>query len=202
MSNKPNAITAVRHFEESSEVFSRAMQVLPPIIAEAADVCCEALLNGRKILTCGNGGSAGDAMHLSSELVNRFAMERPGLPAVALTTDTFVLTSIANDYDYERVFARQVQALGQEGDVLFAISTSGQSANVIAAVRTAIERDMKVIALSGKDGGKFNEVLRAGIDVEVRAPSDVTARIQEVHLVTLHSLCDAIDQTLFGPGSD
>ncbi len=196
--NQTAAIKALSHFEESVSVFHQAMQILPPVIAEAADLCHKALLNGKKILTCGNGGSSGDAMHLSSELVNRFHMERPGLPAISLTTDNFILTSIANDYDYERVFSRQIQALGQEGDILFAISTSGRSKNVIAAAKTAIERDMQVIALSGKDGGLFNEVLRPGTDVEIRAPSDATARIQEVHLVTIHAICDSIDEALFG----
>ncbi|HBR99271.1 MAG TPA: phosphoheptose isomerase [Gammaproteobacteria bacterium] len=191
---------AENHFQSSAAVFASASKLLPPAIAAATQLCCDALLNGKKILTCGNGGSSGDAMHLSSELVNRYKMERPGLPAIALTTDNFILTSIANDYDYERVFARQVQALGQEGDILFAISTSGQSANIVRAVQTAIERDMTVIALSGRDGGQFPDQLRAGVDVEVRAPSDVTARIQEVHLVCIHAICDAIDETLFGGG--
>ncbi len=200
MNNPTNALNALRHFEESAAVFEKSMQILPPSISDAAGMCCEALLSGKKILTCGNGGSSGDAMHLSSELVNRFNMERPGLPAIALTTDNFILTSVANDYDYKRVFSRQIQALGQEGDILVAISTSGQSANIIAAVDAAIEREMKIIALSGKDGGKFNDRLRPGIDMEIRAPSDVTARIQEVHLVCIHALCDVIDNTLFGPG--
>jgi D-sedoheptulose 7-phosphate isomerase len=199
MSKQKAAEITLKHFEQSIRTFERAAQNLPSTVAQAATICCEALLNGKKILTCGNGGSSGDAMHLSSELVNRFSMERPGLPAIALTTDCFILTSIANDYDYKRVFARQVQALGQEGDVLVAISTSGQSANVIAAANTAIERGMRVVALSGKEGGLFPETLRDNLDIEVRAPSDITARIQEVHLVCIHSICDAIDQTLFGP---
>ncbi len=198
MTNQAPAINALRHFEESSRVFETAMQILPPSIATATEICCTALLGGNKILTCGNGGSSGDAMHLSSELVNRYRMERPGLPSVALTTDSFILTSIANDYDYERVFSRQVQALGQAGDILVAFSTSGQSPNVISAVKSAIERDMKVIAISGKDGGQFSSVLRQGVDVEIRAPSDVTARIQEVHLVCIHAICDSIDESLFG----
>lgn len=192
------AQNSLRHFEESLAVFDNAMKILPPAISEATEICCNALLDGKKILTCGNGGSAGDAMHLSSELVNRFQMERPGLPAIALTTDAFILTSIANDYDYERVFSRQVQALGNDGDILVAFSTSGQSKNVITACRTAIERNLTVVALSGKDGGQFNKTLRDGIDVEIRAPSDITARIQEVHLVCIHAICDSIDKRLFG----
>ncbi len=198
MTKHAAAQNTLSHFEESASVFEYAMKILPQVVADATDICCTALLDGKKILSCGNGGSAGDAMHLSSELVNRFKMERPGLPAIALTADSFVMTSIANDYDYERVFARQVQALGQDGDVLIAFSTSGQSTNVIAAVKTAIERGLTVIALSGKDGGLFNDALREGIDVEIRAPSDETARIQEVHLVCIHAICDSIDQTLFG----
>lgn len=200
MTEQLSASIARRHFEESTAVFKKAVQSLPAAIADATDICCQALLAGKKILTCGNGGSAGDAMHLASELVNRYRMERPGLPAIALTTDSFVLTSIANDYDYERVFTRQIQALGQDGDVLVAISTSGRSSNVISAVQTAIEREMRVIALSGKDGGHFDRVLRPALDVEIRAPSDVTARIQEVHLVCIHAICDSIDETLFNPG--
>ncbi len=196
--SQTSGLISLNHFEQSISVLEQAVQVLPPVIAEAADKCSNALLNGNKILTCGNGGSSGDAMHLSSELVNRFDMERPGLPAIALTTDNFILTSIANDYDYERVFSRQIQALGQEGDVLVAISTSGKSKNIIAAVQTAIERGLTVIALSGKDGGLFNQVLRDQEDIEIRAPSQITARIQEVHLIAIHSLCDSIDNTLFG----
>lgn len=198
MTKQAAAQNALSHFEESAQVFENAMKILPQVVAEATHICSSALLEGKKILACGNGGSAGDAMHLSSELVNRFKMERPGLPAIALTADSFVMTSIANDYDYERIFARQIQALGQSGDILIAFSTSGQSANVIAAAKTAIERGMVVIALSGKDGGQFNDVLRDGVDVEIRAPSDETARIQEVHLVCIHAICDSIDNALFG----
>ncbi len=195
--NHTSALKSIDHFEHSISVMEQAVQVLPPVIADATDICYRALVNGKKILTCGNGGSSGDAMHLSSELVNRFDMERPGLPAIALTTDNFILTSIANDYDYERVFSRQIQALGQEGDVLVAISTSGKSKNIIAAVKTAIDRGLYIIALSGRDGGLFNQVLRDD-DIEIRAPSQTTARIQEVHLVTIHALCDSIDHALFG----
>src|SRR5690606_38302189 len=149
-----------------------------------------------KILTCGNGGSAADAQHFSSELLNRFEMERPGLPAVALTTDSSTLTSIANDYHYNDIFAKQVRALGQASDVLLAISTSGNSANVVAAVEAAHERDMHVVALTGRDGGQIAPVMDEG-DVEIRVPAAVTARIQEVHLLVIHCLCDLIDQYLF-----
>ncbi len=150
-----------------------------------------------KILSCGNGGSAGDAQHFSSELLNRFERERPGLPAIALTTDSSTLTSIANDYAYEDIFAKQVRALGRSGDILLAISTSGNSENVNRAIAAAHERSMQVVALSGRDGGRMAEILVAG-DVEIRVPADRTARIQEVHLVIIHCLCDLIDESLFG----
>ena len=149
------------------------------------------------MLSCGNGGSAGDAQHFSSEMVNRFERERPGLPAVALTTDSSTLTSIANDYDYSRVFARQIEALGQPNDLLLAISTSGHSSNIKAAIEAAHEREMGVVALTGRDGGDAAKLLRPG-DVELRVPSDSTARIQEVHLLVIHCLCDLVDLQLLG----
>jgi D-sedoheptulose 7-phosphate isomerase len=173
------------------------MDMLPDDIVRASRLMVESLQNEGKILSCGNGGSAGDAQHFSSELLNRFEMERPGLPAMALTTDSSTLTSIANDYSYEEVFSKQVRALGHAGDVLLAISTSGNSGNVIAAIRAAHERDMRVVALTGRDGGDMAELYLPG-DVELRVPADVTARIQEVHLVLIHCLCDLIDQSLFG----
>jgi D-sedoheptulose 7-phosphate isomerase len=155
------------------------------------------LLNNGKILSCGNGGSAGDAQHFSAELLNRFEKERPGLPAMALTTDSSTLTAIANDYSYEEIFSKQVSALGQPGDVLLAISTSGNSANVAAAMKAAQEREMLSVVLSGNDGGTM-AVLLGDQDVEIRVPSRRTARIQEVHLVVIHCLCDFIDTQLFG----
>jgi len=157
----------------------------------------QSLQNDGKILSCGNGGSAGDAQHFSSELLNRFERERPGLPAVALTTDSSTLTSIANDYAYEDIFAKQIRALGRGGDVLLAISTSGNSENVNRAIAAAHERSMQVVALSGRDGGQMAEILSAG-DVEIRVPAERTARIQEVHLVVIHCLFDLIDESLFG----
>lgn len=168
-------------------------------ILEAARLCAERLQGGAKILSCGNGGSAGDAQHFSSELLNRFERERRPLAAVALTTDSSTVTSIANDYDYSQVFSKQVQALGREGDLLLAISTSGNSANVIKAMEAAHAAGMNIIAMTGRDGGKMAPLLRAG-DVELRAAHDVTARIQEVHLLFLHCLCDALDEILFGDG--
>ena len=157
----------------------------------------ECLLANRKILSCGNGGSAADAQHFSSELLNRFERERPGLPAIALTTDSSTLTSIANDYSYEEIFSKQVRALGQPGDILLAISTSGNSPNIVQAIGAASERDMCVIALTGRDGGKMAGNYRQG-DVEIRVNAESTARIQEVHLLLIHCLCDLIDQQLFG----
>jgi len=156
-----------------------------------------ALTSGNKILACGNGGSAADAQHFAAELVGRFERERPGLAAIALTTDSSIVTAIGNDYGYNIVFARQVEALGQPGDILLAISTSGNSANVIAAIEAARQREMTVIALTGKGGGRIGDMLDE-FDIHLCVPSDRTARIQEVHLLTLHCLCDGIDEALLG----
>jgi D-sedoheptulose 7-phosphate isomerase len=185
------------HFSESIEVKEAAAVALPGRIAAAGHLMGQALQNDGKILSCGNGGSAGDAQHFSSELLNRFERERPGLPGIALTTDSSTLTSIANDYAYEDIFAKQVRALGRQGDVLLAISTSGNSENVNRAIAAAHERQMLVIALSGKDGGSMANLLDTN-DVEIRVPAERTARIQEVHLVAIHCLCDLIDEHLFG----
>ncbi len=184
-------------FAESLATKQAAASVLVPAIAAAGQLCADILQNGGKILSCGNGGSAGDAQHFSSELLNRYERERPGLAAVALSTDTSTVTAIANDYAYEQVFAKQVLALGRPGDGLLAITTSGNSPNVIAAVHAAHERGLRVVALTGRDGGKLAPVLRPG-DVEIRVPSARTARVQEVHLLAIHCLCDAIDTLLFG----
>lgn len=184
------------HFSHSLAVKSRALQELPPVIEAASKAMASCLLEGGKILTCGNGGSAGDAQHFASELINRYERERPGLPAIALTTDTFVLTSIANDYAYSEVFAKQVRALGQGGDMLLAISTSGNSGNVLHAVEAAQTQDMKVVALSGRDGGRLSGLLNPAA-IEIRVHADSTARIQEVHLLVIHCLCDLIDHQLF-----
>jgi D-sedoheptulose 7-phosphate isomerase len=179
------------HFAESIAV-KQASVALVPAIAEAASLIVATLRAGGKVLSCGNGGSAADAQHFSSELLGRFEAERASLPAVALTTDTSTLTAIANDYSYEQVFARQVSALGQDGDLLLAISTSGNSGNVIAAVRVAHQKGMRVVALTGRKGGKMPAELAAG-DIELRVPSDRTARIQEVHLLMIHGLCDVVE---------
>jgi D-sedoheptulose 7-phosphate isomerase len=184
-----------RNFEASIKVKQSAMTELAPRIALAADTLDVALRAGGKILSCGNGGSAGDSQHFSSEMLNRFELERPGLPAIALTTDTSTLTSIANDYDYSQVFSRQVFALGNSGDVLLAISTSGNSANILAAVAAAHDMDMRVIALTGSGGGRTRDLLTTR-DVEICVPAESTARIQEVHLLVIHCLCDLVDQNI------
>jgi D-sedoheptulose 7-phosphate isomerase len=186
-----------QQFKDSIETKQQAVDVLTQPIAAAAEALCTLLKNGGKVMSCGNGGSAADAQHFSSELLNRFEMERPGLPAIALTTDSSTLTSIANDYAYNEIFAKQVRALGREGDVLLAISTSGNSANVAHAIRAAQERNIVVIALTGRNGGEIAELLTAN-DIEIRVPADSTARIQEVHLLIIHCLCDLIDHKLFG----
>lgn len=184
-------------FQASIDTKQQALQALPGAIEQASLLMVNALLSDNKILSCGNGGSAGDAQHFSSEMLNRFERERPSLPALALTTDSSTITSIANDYSYEEVFSKQVRALGQQGDILLAISTSGNSANVVQAIHAAHDRNMKVIALTGREGGCMAPLLQPD-DVEIRVPSSVTARIQEVHLLVIHCLCDLIDRQLFG----
>lgn len=184
------------NFTESIQTKIAAGEVLPEAIWRASQMMVEALIRGNKILSCGNGGSAGDAQHFSSEMLNRYERERPSLPAMALTTDSSTLTSIANDYSYDEVFSKQVRALGQAGDILFAISTSGNSRNVINAMEAALSRDMTIVALTGKDGGEMAGLLGDN-DVEIRVPSSRTARIQEVHLLVIHNLCECIDDSLF-----
>ncbi len=186
-----------RQFEDSAQTKLDAAEALASPIAGAIEVMTGSLLSNGKILACGNGGSAADAQHFAAELVNRFEIERPPLASIALTTDTSILTSIANDYDYVQVFSKQVRALGQPGDILLAISTSGNSPNVIEAIEAAHEREMKVVALTGKGGGRIAEHLGAA-DVHICVPAERTARIQEVHLLTLHCLCDGIDCLLLG----
>lgn len=185
------------HFSASIQTKQEAMKKLPPIIELAGEKLVSCLLDDGKILTCGNGGSAADAQHFSSEMLNRFERERPGLPAIALTTDTSTITSIANDYQFEDIFAKQVRALGQPRDVLICYTTSGNSANILNAVAAAHDRAMSVIAISGKDGGALANLLHDA-DIEIRAPSKSTARIQETHLLITHCLCDMIDHRLFG----
>jgi D-sedoheptulose 7-phosphate isomerase len=185
------------HFHESAETKIQSATVLAPHIAQAIEMMFLALSNGNKILVCGNGGSAADSQHFAAELVGRFERERFPLPAMALTTDTSILTAVANDYSYREIFSKQVQAFGQAGDILMAFSTSGNSANVMAAIEAALEREMRVVALTGKGGGAIGKML-TDADVHICVPADRTARIQEVHLVTIHAICDGIDVALFG----
>ena len=185
------------HFGDSARLKMETMDLLAEPIARAAEMMSQSLLSDGKILACGNGGSAADAQHFSSELINRFEMERPGLAAVALTTDSSILTSIANDYEFSQIFSKQVTALGHVGDVLLAISTSGNSRNVVGAIRAAHARDMVVVALTGGSGGQVGELLRDG-DIHICVPATSTARIQEVHLLTIHCLCDGIDCLILG----
>jgi D-sedoheptulose 7-phosphate isomerase len=185
------------HFAESAELKLAAVDALAPLVARAAELMTECLLNDGKLLACGNGGSAADAQHFAAEMVGRFERERPELPAIALTTDTSILTAVANDYDFAQVFAKQVRALGRAGDVLLAISTSGNSGNVVAAIAAAHDREMRIVALTGKGGGRIGELL-APEDVHICVPHSTTTRIQEVHLLTIHCLCDAIDSSLLG----
>ncbi|MBF8179369.1 MAG: phosphoheptose isomerase [Burkholderiaceae bacterium] len=185
------------HFHESAELKIQSASALARPIEQAVELMFGALSNGNKILACGNGGSAADCQHFSAQLVGRFERERLPLPVMALTTDTSILTAIGNDYSYQEIFSKQVQAYGQPGDVLLALSTSGNSANVNAAIEAALERDMRVVALTGKSGGTTAKLL-TDADVHICVPHDRTARIQEVHLLTIHCLCDGIDVALFG----
>jgi len=184
-------------FNDSIATKQAALKVLVPPIVAGAKLMADSLKKDGKVMSCGNGGSAADSQHFSAELLNRFERERPGLAGIALTTDTSTLTSISNDYEYNEIFSKQVRALGKAGDVLLAISTSGNSPNVMRAIDAAHEKGIHVVALTGRDGGKMAPQLKAG-DVEIRVPAKVTARIQEVHLLALHCLCDLIDQQLFG----
>ena len=186
-----------QHFIDSADLKYQSAQALSKLVASGVQALLACVTGGGKVLACGNGGSAADAQHFAAEFVGRYERERPGLAAIALTTDSSILTALANDYDFSQVYARQVRALGQAGDLLLAISTSGNSANVLAAIDAAHERDMVVLALSGKGGGKMAQALRE-TDVHVCVPHERTARIQEVHLLVLHCLCDGVDFQLLG----
>jgi phosphoheptose isomerase len=190
-------IERIKHiFSDSIQTKISAIDILLPSIALASEKLLQCLLDGHKIISCGNGGSACDAMRFSSEMLNRFKHERPGLPALTLTADIATITSIANDGNYNEVFARQLRALGQPGDILLAISTSGNSANILTTIKAAQDRNIQTIALTGHDGGKIAFALQEN-DIEIRVPSYDIARIQETHLVILHCLCDVIDHSLF-----
>ena len=184
-------------FQQSIQCHMDSEKILMPKIVEAINLMVATLMNGGKILSCGNGGSAADAQHFAAELVGRFEIERQELAAVALSTDTSILTAVGNDYDFSQVFAKQVRALGNVGDVLLAISTSGNSANVLQAIKAAHDSDMNVVALTGKGGGEIANKLKES-DINICVPHDRTARIQEIHLLTLHCLCDGIDAKLLG----
>lgn len=186
-----------QQFADSAQTKLDASEMLAAPIAEAAEAMVGSLLGNGKILACGNGGSAADAQHFAAELVGRFEMERQGLAAIALTTDSSIMTAVANDYGYNTVFERQVRALGHPGDVLLAISTSGNSPSIVEAITAAHDNEMRVVALTGKGGGQIGELLR-DTDIHICVPSDRTARIQEVHLLTIHCLCDGIDCLLLG----
>lgn len=186
-----------QHFEDSAQTKLDAAHALAAPLAAAIEILTNALLIGGRILACGNGGSAADAQHFAAELVGRFEAERQELAAIALSTDSSILTAVGNDYGFEQIFSRQVRALGQAGDVLLAISTSGNSANVIAAIHAAHEQGMQVVALTGKGGGEINEIL-SDKDLHLCVPAERTARIQETHLVIIHCLCDGIDALLLG----
>ncbi len=185
-----------KHFFDSIETKQKAAETMSEDIVRAINLMHQALSSEKKILACGNGGSAADAQHFAAELVGRFERERRELPAIALSTDSSILTAIANDYSYEVIFSKQVRALGQAGDVLLGISTSGNSANVIAAIEAAHLKGMSVIAFTGKDGGKIKNILKNS-DVHLCVPADRTARIQETHLLLLHCLCDGVDHLMF-----
>ncbi len=185
-----------QQFEESIQTKILAIESIAESILAAGDMMVGSLLNNGKILSCGNGGSAGDAQHFAAEMLNRFETERPSLPAIALSTDTSTITAIANDYSYEEIFSKQVKGLARPGDVLLAISTSGHSKNIIEAITAAQQRECQIVALTGRDGGVIAALLNEQ-SVEIRVPAQSTARIQETHLLIIHCLCDYIDHKLF-----
>ncbi|MFI4955202.1 MAG: phosphoheptose isomerase [Gammaproteobacteria bacterium] len=187
-------------FTENMQTHIASAEVLPPVIEQASRAIVACLLEGHKILCCGNGGSAGDALHFASEMLNRFERERPSLPALALNSDINTITAIANDYSFNEIYAKQIRGLGQTGDILLAISTSGNSENIVQAALAAQQLNMRVIALTGKNGGTISEILQAN-DLELRVPAERTCRIQEMHLLIIHCLCDLIDEQLFGTGA-
>ena len=186
-----------QHFEEGIELRRRMAETMPAEIAKAGTALANALKSGKKVLACGNGGSAADSQHFAAEIVGRFERERPGMPAIALTVDTSAITAIANDYDFDRVFSKQVEALGQPGDVLLGISTSGNSKNVVEAMKAAHAKGMVVIALTGRDGGAMGKMLRDG-DHHLNVAHPRTMRVQEIHLLAIHCLCEVVDNVIYG----
>lgn len=186
----------IQNFNQSIEAKQKALSALENPVIRAVNILTNAFKSGNKLLICGNGGSAADSQHFAAEFTGRYEMERTSLPAIALTTDTSALTAIGNDYSFEVIFSKQVEALGKANDVLFAISTSGNSGNVIKAIEVAKEKNMTIIALTGKDGGKIEKILSQN-DVNICAPANRTARIQEIHLLVLHTICDAVDNMMF-----
>jgi D-sedoheptulose 7-phosphate isomerase len=192
-----HAANLKKHFEEGIELRQRMALTMPAELARAGEALALALKNGNKVLACGNGGSAADAQHFAAEMVGRFERERAGLPGIALTTDTSALTAIANDYDFDRVFSRQVEALGRAGDFLLAISTSGNSKNVIEAIKAAQARNLAVIALTGRDGGAMGKMLLPR-DFHLNVAHPRTMRVQEIHLLAIHCLCEVVDNVIFG----
>lgn len=185
------------YFYDSIDTKAKSVELLSEKIETAALLMVDCINNDGKIISCGNGGSASDAQHFSAELLNRYQIDRPPLPAIAITTDTSTLTSIGNDFSYSQVFSKQIEALGKSDDILLAISTSGNSENITKAIKVAHEKNIKVVALTGKDGGELANILKEN-DIEIRVPSTVTARIQEVHILIIHCLCALIDTELFG----
>lgn len=197
MSQTQTTANIEKMFDDSIATKQQAKNVLIEPIANAVALLVQALQAHKKILICGNGGSAADSQHFAAELICRFESERPSLPSIALTTDTSAITAIANDYSFKEIFARQVAGLGQQGDVLIAISTSGNSENIMRAIAVAHDKKMSVLALTGRDGGQIATLLQ-DTDIEIRVPTESTARTQEVHILTLHCLCDQIDELMFG----
>lgn len=186
------------NFDSCIQTQKAALDLLPEKIAEAADKMASCIKNGHKILSCGNGGSASDAQHFAGELLGRFLIDRPPLAAIALNTDTSAITAIANDFAYAKIFAFKIKALGNKNDILLAISTSGNSKNIIEAIKTAQERELHVVALTGRDGGEIAKILRPQNDIEIRVPlAAISPRIQETHILIIHCLCDLIDHLLF-----
>lgn len=186
----------IQHFSDSIDAKIRAAETLPAVIADAAEMIVQALLSEGKVMACGNGGAAGDAQHFVAELLNRFERERPSLPAIALCADTQTLTAIASEHHFSDIYAKQIRGLGQEGDVLLAITADGNCANIIQAIQAAHDRNMQIVVLSGGNGGDIAELLQPD-EIEIRAPDTVLHRIQEVHMVVIHCLCDLIDEILF-----